>query len=128
MTNNKVAVINSNDDIVESISMLLADSGYIPVSGHIYTFRRGQKDVLEFFQKHKPAAVIWDIAPPYESNWNFLQLIRKHEITEGIPFVITTTNKKELGKIAGEGNFIEILGKPEDMSYIVENLKKVIVR
>jgi DNA-binding NtrC family response regulator len=121
---NTVAVINSNEDIVEAIQLILADEGYHSVGAHVIDFKKGRKDFVTFCKEHNPQVIIFDIAPPYEENWTFLQLIKNAKEVEGRKFIITTTNKGILEKFVGKTDAIEIVGKPFDMEEIVTTVKK----
>lgn len=119
-----VAVINSNEDIVEAIQLILNDAGYHSVGGHVIDFKKGRKDFVAFFKEHTPNVIIFDIAPPYEENWNFFQLIKNVKEAEGAQFIITTTNKGMLERFAGKTDAIEIVGKPFDLEEILMAVKK----
>ncbi len=121
----KVALINSNDDILEALSLYLTEAGFITIKGHVHEFKRGEKDIVEFFNKHQPDAAIYDVAPPYEENWRFFNLIKNLKEASNCRFVLTTTNKDILDKFAGPTNTIEIVGKPFDLQLVVSAIKKV---
>lgn len=120
----KIALINSNDDILDALSLYLTDEGFTTIKGHVHEFKRGEKDIVEFFNEHKPDAAIYDVAPPYEENWKFFNLIKDLKEASHCNFVLTTTNKDVLDKIAGPTNSIEIVGKPFDLQIIVNAIKK----
>jgi DNA-binding NtrC family response regulator len=70
--------------------------------------------------------IIFDIAPPYEENWTFFQLIKNVKEVEGRKFIITTTNKGILETFVGKTDAIEIVGKPFDIEEIVTTVKKTL--
>jgi DNA-binding response OmpR family regulator len=120
----KVALINSNDDILEALSLYLTEAGFTTIKGHVHDFKTGEKDIVEFFNIHQPDAAIYDVAPPYEENWNYFNLIKGLKEASGCQFVLTTTNKDILDKYAGPTNTIEIVGKPFDLQMVVSAIKK----
>src|SRR5690349_19503607 len=104
---NVVAVINSNEDIVESIRLILGDAGFVTVGAHLVDFKKGRQELVAFLQEHNPKVIVLDIAPPYEENWNFFQLMKNSQEVSGRHFVLTTTNKKILEGLVGKTPTIE---------------------
>ena len=92
----RVAVINSNEDIVEAIRLMLDDAGIASVGAHVVDFKKGRKDLIAFYHDYNPRVIVYDIAPPYEENWTFFQLVKATQETQGRHFLLTTTNKAVL--------------------------------
>jgi DNA-binding NtrC family response regulator len=80
---------------------------------------------VSFLQEHNPSVIVLDIAPPYEENWNFFQLMKDTQAASGRQFVLTTTNKKILEGLVGKTHTIELVGKPFDLDEIVKAVQKV---
>lgn len=114
-----VAILNSSDDIVMLLRQLLDQEGYRTATAHVPHIKRGQEDLLAFLEQHDPLVIIYDIAPPYEENWNFFRLVQNTEAVKGRRFVLTTTNKRALEEQAGATDAIEILGKPYDLEEVL---------
>jgi DNA-binding NtrC family response regulator len=119
-----VAVINSNEDIVESIRLILEDAGILSISGHAVDFKKGRADLTAFLKTYNPQVILYDIAPPYEENWQFFQLVKDAQQAQERQFVLTTTNKGALERLVGQTDAIEIIGKPFDLDEIVTAVKK----
>jgi hypothetical protein len=96
-----VAVFNASDDTVEMLTVLLSERGYRVVSGHADAVKSGALDFIAFVKTHEPKAIIWDIAPPYDRNWNFFQLVRDLRVLDRRALVLTTTHKHHLDGLAG---------------------------
>ncbi|HZU67659.1 MAG TPA: hypothetical protein VFA09_10315 [Ktedonobacteraceae bacterium] len=122
---NVVAIINSNEDIVEAIRLILGDAGFVTVGAHLVDFKKGRQDFVAFLREHNPRVLVIDIAPPYEENWNFFQLLKNSEATKGRQFVLTTTNRKVLEELVGKTVSIELVGKPFDLDEIVKAVEKM---
>ena len=124
----RVAVINSNDDILVVITAALADEGYHTIAGHARLFRLGQESLKEFIAAHDPHVILWDIAPPFIVNWQYFQEVKDLPIMQGRRFILTSTNVRGLRELVGdlpEGMF-EILGKPYELDEIYSAIHKAL--
>jgi DNA-binding NtrC family response regulator len=122
----KVAVINSNEDLIEVLRIVLTQAGLETVVAHVPDIKRGREDLLSFVAQHEPAVIVYDIAPPYEENWNFLRLLQNLQIMQGRRWVLTTTNKRALDALVGDTGSFEILGKPYDTDRVLTSVLKAI--
>jgi DNA-binding NtrC family response regulator len=123
-----VAVINSNSDTVELLRVALQQEGFQCVTGHIEDIKRGVLDFSRFLAEHDPRAVIYDIPPPYDQNWKFLQLLRTTDAMLDRVVVLTTTHKGHLEELVGPTDAIEIVGKPYDLDQIIGAVRRALGR
>src|SRR6476661_6979911 len=107
-----VAVINTSEEVVTLLSAALELEGYTAATSYVINYRTSLEDVLAFLATHAPAAIVWDVAIPYEENWAFLQSVRSSAVVQGRPFVVTTTNQRALESLVGTTEAFEIIGKP----------------
>jgi DNA-binding NarL/FixJ family response regulator len=114
-----IAVFNSSSDTVELLRTVLEAEGLHTVPGHIADLKKGELDFVSFIEHHQPAVIVYDISPPYDTNWTFLKLVRSSQPAQASRFVLTTTNKPALDKLVGETEAIEIIGKPYDLERVV---------
>jgi CheY-like chemotaxis protein len=115
-----VAVLNSNDDVVEMLRFALENVGFVVVSAHIDAIRRGESSLSDFVDEHDSQVIIYDLVPPYDRSWRFLQHLRAAPNLQGRRFVITSTNAQKAIELSGEAQHVyEILGKPYDINAIV---------
>ena len=120
-----VAVLNSNDDTVEMLRMLLESEGMVAVSAHVSDIRRGVFDFSGFLAEHDPQVIIFDVPPPYDRSWLMLQHLRGVKVAADRRWVITSTNPQRVKEIAKpEEPVYEIIGKPYDLQLIVEAVKQ----
>jgi CheY-like chemotaxis protein len=120
-----VAVFNSNDDVVEMLRTLFETAGFIVVSGHVSSIKRGSLDLLTFVQQHDPCVIVYDLVPPYDRNWAFLDHLRTDPLFEGRKFVMTSTNAKQAEAVAGRAEEVyEIVGKPFDLDMLVAAVRE----
>jgi hypothetical protein len=121
-----VAVLNTNDDVVEMLSTRLDQAGFPTMTAHITDIKRGKVDIATLMERHDPRIIVYDIAPPYGENCAFLRLLRQSDPMKGREFILTSTNVKVVAHECegDEKAFIEIHGKPYDIEEIVRVVKK----
>ncbi len=124
-----VAILNSNDDTVEMLRMMLEGEGMVAVSAHVTALRRGAFDFSGFIAEHNPQVVIYDIIPPYDRSWLFFEHLRSMPLMEGRAFVLTSTNPDRVKEVGQPGQPVyEIIGKPYDLKVIVDAVKGALER
>ena len=122
-----VAVINSTPDIVDVLRLALEQAGMVVVSALTHQIREGKIDVEQFIGQHQPRVIAYDIAPPYEANWQLFQHMASMPVMEGRQFVVTSTNARHVEGLAGPQQHVyEIVGKPFDLGQIVQAVKEAL--
>jgi CheY-like chemotaxis protein len=122
-----VAVINTSHDIVEMLRLSLQHAGLVVVSALTHEIRDGHVDLERFVQQHQPAVVVYDLAPPYDANWQFCQHVRAMPALKDCQFVLTSTNPARVQALAGTDERIyEIVGVPYDLDQIIRAVKEAL--
>jgi CheY-like chemotaxis protein len=122
-----VAIFNTSPDTIEMLRIVLEPAGYVVTGAYTYEIRDGEIDVEALVKQHQPRLIIYDIAPPYDRNWRLFEHISRMPALNGINFLITTTNARQVREYAGPGTDIyEIVGKPYDLGLICEAVKETI--
>ena len=115
-----IAVFNTNPEVLDLVRESLQAAGYATVVAHLDDLKRGRLDMIQFVEEHQPDVIVYDVAPPYDTNWTFLRLMRNSKVMAGRAFVVTTTNKRALEELIGPNDVVELLCKPFDLQQIVE--------
>jgi DNA-binding response OmpR family regulator len=122
-----VAVLNSSQDTTDLLRMALEQAGFVVISAFTHQLRDGKIEYTRFISDHKPKVIVYDVAVPYDRNWALFQHFRSLPVSQGIEFVITTTNAAQVEKIASRGVVMhEIVGKPYDIDEVVRAVNEVI--
>jgi len=120
-----VAVVNTNDDLVQALRSRLIDEGVSVVPLHIRDVKSGRSDFGAFLTAHDPAVVIYDIAIPYDDNWTFFKTLRRLPESIDRRFVITTVNKRVMEQQVGPTDAVELIGgHADDFEPLVEVLRR----
>ena len=118
-----VAVVNTNPDLVELLKARIEAAGFVVLVIHIAEIRAGL-DIAAVFAQHNPMVVVYDVVPPYERTWRFLQHLRERAI-HGRQFVLTSPNERALAKLVGRDERVyEILNDGADIDAIVQAVRE----
>jgi hypothetical protein len=122
-----VAVINTSPDTVALLARVLEQAGFLVVTGFTWMIRTGELDLEAFLRTHRPRVVLYDIAPPYDRNWEYLQHLRT-TVLNGYRFVLTSVNPPRVEELVGrrDERIYEVVGKVEDLDAIVRATKEAI--
>ena len=123
-----VAVLNSSDDMIELLRVVLEGEGYFVASAHVDDVVRGRIDLVAFLKQHRPSVILYDVTPPYERHWMALQHLRQHELLRDLPFVLTTTNVPRLREAIRSVNepLVELVGRPFELDEIVQSVARAL--
>jgi hypothetical protein len=121
-----VAIINTSPDTVDILKDLFERAGLVVVTTYTHLIRDGEVDLPEFLRTHQPGVIVYDIAPPYEQNWRFLQHLR-HTILTDYRFVLTTTNPARLEPLVGRDERVyEVVDKDGDLDVILRATREAL--
>ncbi len=113
-----IAIFNSNPEVLELLREAMQSIGHAAVIAHVDDLKRGRIDMIQFVAEHQPDCIIYDVGPPYDTNWTFLRLMMSSKAMQGRAFVVTTTNKRVLEELIGPSDVVELVGKPYDLEQI----------
>jgi len=115
-----VALFNSSDDLIEMIRYMLELKGFLVASAHINDLRRGNFDLEAFVRQNQPVAVIYDLVPPFDRQWAFMDHLRQNSALRGIPFVLTSTNPALAQELASRNEpVLQVVGRPFEFEQLL---------
>jgi DNA-binding response OmpR family regulator len=121
-----VAIINSSPDTVAILKDLLQRAGFVVATTYTHDIRDGRLDLEAFLRVHRPAVIVYDLAPPYETNWRFLQHLRQTSLA-GYRFVLTTTNPARVEPLVGRDERVyEVVDKEGDLDEILRATREAL--
>ena len=123
MANRVVGCFNSSEDLLEMMRDALQAEGYQVVIAHVHDIERGRVDLRALLRDHDPRVIVWDLSPPYDQSWRFLDNIRHVDEMEGRCIVVTTTNKKAVEEIVHVSGVLEIVGRPFDLDELLRRVE-----
>lgn len=120
-----VAIVNTNPDLVRILRFALETAGFVVFEYHVEDIRQGTADIESLVKEHDPRVIIFDVAPPYQRMWNFLEHLRRHTDFRKRKFVLTSMNVQRLQEIVGSDETVyEIVGSQEDIGEVVRAVKE----
>ena len=120
-----VAIVNTNPDLVRIMRITLEKAGFVVFEFHIEDIKLGAADVDSLLKQHDPKVIVYDLAPPYDMNWRFLDHLRTATGFKGRQFVLTSVNVRHAEEvIRGDESVYEVLGEEEDMAQLVRAVKE----
>jgi CheY-like chemotaxis protein len=120
-----IALINSTPDVIEMLRVAFEYAGFVVVSTYTFLIRQGEINIEAFIQQHQPEVIVYDIAPPYTSNWHLFEHISQLPALKGRPFVLTSTNPARVRELAKTDEAIfEIVETPYQIMQLVDIVKR----
>jgi CheY-like chemotaxis protein len=120
-----VAIVNTNPDLVRILRMALEKAGFVVFEIHIEDIKLGAANVDSFLTQHNPKVIVYDLAPPYDMNWRFLDHLRTATGFKGRRFVLTSVNVAYAEEVVGKDESVyEVLGEEKDTAEVVRAVKE----
>lgn len=87
-----VAIFNAGSDVVDLLRTFFEQKGFFVVTAGAEEIQHGGMDLEGFIRRHRPEAVVYEIAPPYDHNWAFLLNLTQERLLADIAVVPVTMN------------------------------------
>jgi CheY-like chemotaxis protein len=113
-----VLVLENSSDILELLTTDLQCRGCIVTTGSVSAIRHGELDGPQLIEGAAPDVIVFDVALPYEANWQIAMNLQADPRVR-VPFVLTTTNATAVRRLIGR-DLIELVGKPYDLDTLYD--------
>lgn len=124
-----VAIINTTPDVVDMLRLAFETEGFVVVSTFTHAIRDGSTDIEAFARQHQPDVVVYDIAPPYKSNWQLFLHVSQLPAFKGRSFVLTSTNPARVRAFAGDDQPVwEVVETPYELMALIAKVRSMIGR
>ena len=121
-----VAVLNNIEDLVRMFAEVLRGAGYDVVTAMLADARRGKQDLVAFIKDNDPRVIIYDVSYPYAINWSQLEGLRDRGALAGRGILVTTPNRRAMQDLLKVSDVLEITGRPEEISELVERVGQLV--
>jgi len=119
----KIAVIDDDKGLCETIGSFLESRGFIVIFAH------GGKDGFELVKKDIPDIVILDITMPDMDGRDVLIQMKKDAATRGIPVIILTGRGEQYDRSYGiQLGADEYISKPYDSSLLLHHVQNILAK
>jgi CheY-like chemotaxis protein len=105
----KGALINTTPDVVEMLKQVLERAGFFVATCFTFDIRDGCIDLEAFVRQHRPRVILYDLAPPYETNFRLFEHIRSMPALEDAQFVLTSMKMVHL--VGRDERVYELVGR-----------------
>jgi CheY-like chemotaxis protein len=120
-----VVIINTTPDVVEMLRQALERAGFVVTTCFTFDIRDGHVDLEAFVRQHRPRVILYDLAPPYETNFRLFEHIRSMPALEDAQFVLTSMNPKNVRHLVGRDERVyEVVDRDEDLLAIIQAVKE----
>lgn len=121
-----LGVINTSQEVRDLLTAVFEDEGYRVISTFTPQVKRGDPRFEDFIGRHQPVVIIYDVAIPYEENWQLFQTMYHSDAGQRTRWVVTSTNKRALESLVGPTPALELIGKPYDLEQIIEAVRRAV--
>ncbi len=120
-----VAIVNTNPDVVRRLRIALEAAGFVVLELYVEEIKLGEANIQSFLREHDPSVIVYDLAPPFDLNWRFLDHLRTTTDFAGRHFVLTSVNEHRAHEVVGRDETVyEVVGQPDDIDAVVRAVKE----
>lgn len=115
-TSNDVLILDDDPEIVEALSLMLEDAGYL-----VRTLR--SDDTLESLQENVPGVLLLDVWLSGRDGRDICKYLKSQSATYRLPIILISANNN-IHRLAGEAGADDSLAKPFSLQEVVAKVSK----
>jgi CheY-like chemotaxis protein len=115
----RVLVVDDNDAILKSVSLLLKSRGFDVITNN------GNGDLARFVFKHKPDVILLDYLLSGKNGADVVRQFKKNEATAHIPIIAVSAHPSAHLQMAQEGVYA-FIQKPFDSGTIISKIEQIL--
>lgn len=120
-----IAIVNTNPDLVRRLRVALETAGFVVFEMYSEDIKHASANVQSFLKEHDPSVIVYDLAPPFDLNWRFLDHLRTTTEFSGRRFVLVSVNERRAREIVGiDETVYEVVGQADDIDAVVRAVKE----
>ena len=120
-----IAIVNTNPDLVRRLRVALETAGFVVLEMYVEDMKLGSANVQSFLKEHDPSVIVYDLAPPFDLTWRFLDHLRTTSEFAGRHFVLVSVNERRASEVVGRDETVyEVVGEPRDIDTVVRAVKE----
>jgi CheY-like chemotaxis protein len=117
--------MDSSADTLDLLRHYLEFRGFEVETCNLARLRQEHVDIADAVVSARPDVIVFDIALPYEVNWQICSSLQQDPRVRA-PFVLTTTNRAAVERLTGARGVVEIFGKPYDLEQFAETVRQAV--
>jgi CheY-like chemotaxis protein len=108
-------LLNGHADTIQLLADWFGALGATVHHGHTLDLCTDTETGRRMIETVRPKVILFDLAVPYERNWQCLQRLQAMGMFGAIPVVLTTVNARALERLVGPTEAFEVIGTPHDL-------------
>lgn len=118
MANEKILLVDDEEDILDFLELILEEQGYTIVKAN------SGREALASAQMHHPDLILLDIMMPEMDGWEVLKLLKADEEMQDTPVAMLTARTEMKDKIQGlQEGAIDYICKPFSTKELIDKLQ-----
>jgi CheY-like chemotaxis protein len=117
--------MDSSADTLDLLRHYLEFRGFEVETCNLARLRQEHANVADAVVSARPDVIVFDIALPYDVNWQVCSALQRDPRVQA-PFVLTTTNRAAVERLTAARGVVEIFGKPYDLEQFAEAVRQAV--
>jgi two-component system response regulator MprA len=118
VSNGAILIVDDDEDIVETLTMVLADAGY-----SVVTANNGEGALAHLRRGLRPSLILLDLMMPVMNGWQLHELLTADPMFGTVP-VVAISGDGSIQRKAPQVGAVAWLRKPFDLAELLETVRR----